>query len=82
MANWILNESERIAMRERSYVGITIREPGSNMSVQAVNGRCTRCPNRMPWIVIRGRIQSAPNPALTARDNSVGNSTISPRLRP
>jgi len=26
------------------YVGIVIREPGRNVPVQAVNGRCTRHP--------------------------------------
>jgi hypothetical protein len=33
----------------------TIREPGRNVPVEAVNGRCTRCPYRMAWIVIRGK---------------------------
>jgi hypothetical protein len=37
------------------YVGITIREPGRNVPLQAVNGRCTQCTFRMAWIVIEGR---------------------------
>jgi len=41
--------------RCNGYVGITIREPGRNVPVQAVNGRCSRRSYRMAWIVIRGK---------------------------
>jgi hypothetical protein len=34
--------------------GIIIREPGRNVPLHAVNGRCTQCAYRMAWIVIRG----------------------------
>jgi hypothetical protein len=33
----------RACPRCNGYVGITIREPGRNVPLQAVNGRCTRC---------------------------------------
>jgi hypothetical protein len=42
----------RACPRCNDYVGITIREPGRNVPVQAVNGRCSRCPYRIAWIVI------------------------------
>lgn len=51
MARYLL----RACPRCNSYVGIVIREPGRNTSLQAVNGRCTQCSYRMAWIVIRGR---------------------------
>jgi len=47
---WPVISPERCA----TYV-ITIREPGRNVPVQAVNGRCTQCSCRMAWIVIRGK---------------------------
>ena len=45
----------RACPRCNGYVGIIIREPGRNVPVQAVNGRCTQCKYRMAWIVIEGR---------------------------
>lgn len=47
----------RACPRSNGYVGIVIREPGRNVPLQAVNGRCTRCVYRMAWIVIRGKGQ-------------------------
>ena len=54
----------RVCPRCNGYVGIIMREPGSNVPVQAVNGRCTRCSYRMAWAVIRGRNTS---PTVTLR---------------
>ena len=45
----------RACPRCNGFVGIVIREPGRNVPVQAVNGRCSQCPYRMGWIVIRGK---------------------------
>jgi hypothetical protein len=45
----------RSCPRCNGYVGITTREPGRNIAVQAVNGRCTRCSYQMAWIVIKGK---------------------------
>jgi hypothetical protein len=39
------------------YVGIVIRQPGRNVPLQAVNGRCTRCAYRLALIVIRSKAQ-------------------------
>jgi len=47
----------RACPRCNGYVGIVIREPGRNVPVQAVNGRCNQCSYRMAWIVI-GRKRS------------------------
>jgi hypothetical protein len=47
----------RTCPRCNGYVGIVIREPGRNVPVQAVNGRCNQCSYRMAWIVI-GRKRS------------------------
>ena len=49
----------RACPRRNGYVGIVIREPGRNVPIQAVNGRCSRCTYRIAWIVIRGK---APSP--------------------
>jgi hypothetical protein len=46
----------RACPRCNGYVGIIIREPGRNMPLQAVNGRCTDCPYR---IVLAKRYSSA-----------------------
>jgi hypothetical protein len=53
------------------YVGITIREPGRNVRLQAVNGRCTQCSYRMAWFMIRGRRAESRSSALKteARQN-------------
>jgi hypothetical protein len=48
----------RACPRCNGYVGITIREPGRNVPLQAVNGRSSPCPYRIAWIVIRGSVQS------------------------
>ena len=45
----------RACPRCNGYVGITIRELGHNVPVQAVNGRCSQCPYRKAWIVITGK---------------------------
>ena len=45
----------RSCPRCNGYVGIIVREPGRNTSLQAVDGSCLRCGFRMAWIVIRGR---------------------------
>ena len=41
--------------RCNGYVGIVIRDLARNVPVEAVNGRCTRCPDRMAWILIAGQ---------------------------
>jgi hypothetical protein len=45
----------RACPRCNGYVGIVIHEPGRNVPLQAVNGRCTSCSYRMAWIVISGK---------------------------
>ena len=50
----------RACPRCKGYVGIVIREPGRNMPLQAVNGRCSECSYRMAWIVVRGRKTGVP----------------------
>lgn len=49
----------RACLRCDGYVGIVIREPERNLTLQAVNGRCTRCSYRMARSVIRGKGQSS-----------------------
>ena len=41
--------------RCNGYLGIVLREPGSNMPVRAVNGHCIKCGYRLAWIVIKGK---------------------------
>jgi C4-type Zn-finger protein len=48
----------RSCPRCKGYVGIVIREPGRNVPLQAVNGRCTNCSYRMAWVVIRGKMSA------------------------
>ena len=36
-------QPNREGPRRNGYVGIVIREPGRNVPLQAVNGRCSRC---------------------------------------
>jgi C4-type Zn-finger protein len=45
----------RACPRCNGYVGITMREPGRNVPLQAVNGHCSRCQYRLAWIVIGGK---------------------------
>ena len=45
--------------RCNGYVGIVLREPGRNMRLQAVNGKCLGCSYCLAWIVIRGGRRSA-----------------------
>lgn len=45
--------------RCNGYVGIVIREPGRNVPLQDVNGRCSGCAYHMAGIVIRGKGQSS-----------------------
>jgi len=45
----------RACPRCDGYVGIVIREPEHNLTLQAVNGRYTRCCYRMAQSVIRGK---------------------------
>jgi hypothetical protein len=59
------------ASRCNGYVGIVIREPGRNVRLQAANGRCTRCPYRMSWIVIKGERTERPRSSLASRLNSI-----------
>jgi hypothetical protein len=40
----------RACPRCNGYVGIVIREPGRNVPLQAVNGRCSGCSYRMAWL--------------------------------
>ena len=51
----------RSCPRCNGYLGVVLREPGRNVPLQAVNGRCTRCSYRMAWIVIRGKGSSSDN---------------------
>jgi hypothetical protein len=37
------------------YLSIVMREPGMNVPLRAVNGRCLVCCFQMAWIVIRGK---------------------------
>ena len=55
LSNLMARYLARICPRCNGYVGITIREPGRNLPVQAVNGHCAKCSYRMAWIVIRGK---------------------------
>jgi hypothetical protein len=45
----------RSCPRCNGYLGIVLREPGRNVSLQAVNGQRLGCGYRMSWIVIRGK---------------------------
>jgi hypothetical protein len=61
----------RACPRCNGYVGIVIREPGRNVPLQAVNGRCTQCSYRMSWIVTRGKRTERPRSPLAPRLNSI-----------
>ena len=50
---------QRSCPRCHGYVGIVLREPGRNTSLQTVNGHCLGCGYRLAWIVIRGKRDSA-----------------------
>ena len=52
--------------RCNGYLGIVLREPGSNTPVRAVNGHCIKCGYRLAWIVIKGK-QSARQQSRKAR---------------
>jgi len=53
MARWFA----RACPRCNGYVWISIRQPESDLLLQAVNGRCVRCQYRLAWVVIRdGRL--------------------------
>ena len=53
--------------RCNGYLGIVLREPGRNVPVRAVNGRCLKCDYRLAWIVIRGK-QAARHSSLSGTD--------------
>src|SRR5262245_17940299 len=45
----------RSCPRCSGYVGIVMRKPASNISLQAINGRCLMCGYRLAWILVQGR---------------------------
>jgi hypothetical protein len=50
----MVRDLARACPRCNGPVKLTLREPGRNTRLQAVNGHCLRCAYRFAWIVIRG----------------------------
>ena len=51
MAKYLARSCPRCA----GYLGIVVREPGRNIRLQAINGRCAECGYRLAWLLVRGR---------------------------
>src|SRR5262245_4483906 len=45
----------RSCPRCSGYLGIVMRKPTRNISLQAINGRCLMCGYRLAWILVQGR---------------------------
>src|SRR5262249_60343544 len=49
----------RSCPRCAGYLGIIMRKPARNISLQAINGRCLQCGYRLAWILVQGRKSTA-----------------------
>ena len=48
----------RLCPRCGGFMIVKVFEPEPHTAIQAVNGRCVRCQDRLAWMMIRGKRRS------------------------